>query len=77
MQDNSELSGALLKEYTAWYATLDKKGPRNESLGWYYDTCRAIYRRLEKEYEYLTSDESIIETIHANEYEFTEDGKID
>ena len=30
---------------------------------------------LQKQYEYLTSDESITETILANEYEFTEDGK--
>jgi len=31
---------------------------------------------LQKEYEYLTSRESIIETIKANEYEFTEGGKL-
>ena len=31
---------------------------------------------LRKEYEYQTSEEAIIETILANEYEFTEDGKI-
>ncbi len=30
---------------------------------------------LEKEYEYLLSDESVDESIRANEYEFTEDGK--
>jgi hypothetical protein len=30
---------------------------------------------LQKEYEYLTSENSIIETIEANEYEFTENGK--
>ncbi len=35
-----------------------------------------IYRILEKEYEYLASKEAIIETIEANEYEFTEDGKL-
>lgn len=28
------------------------------------------YRDLQKEYEYLTSDECIIETIEANDYEF-------
>lgn len=32
---------------------------------------------LEKEYEYLTSKEAIIETIEANNYYFTEDGVID
>lgn len=31
---------------------------------------------LRQEYEYLTSEEAIIETIEANEYEFTEDGKL-
>ena len=30
---------------------------------------------LQEEYEYLTSEEAIIETIEANEYEFTENGK--
>ena len=40
------------------------------------DFMRWIYRQLEKEYEYLTSEEAIIESIKANEYEFTEDGKL-
>ena len=31
---------------------------------------------LRKEYEYLTSEETIKETLIANEYEFTEDGEI-
>lgn len=31
---------------------------------------------LRKEYEYRASDEGIIEAIEANEYDFTEDGKI-
>ena len=31
---------------------------------------------LRKEYEYLTSEEAIIKTIEANEYEFTKDGKM-
>jgi predicted RNA-binding protein YlxR (DUF448 family) len=31
---------------------------------------------LRNEYEYLNSREAIIETIEANEYEFTEDGKL-
>ena len=33
-----------------------------------------IYRELEKEYEYLMSDECIKETIIANDYEFEQDG---
>ena len=31
---------------------------------------------LQKQYEYLCSEKVIIETIEANEYEFTEDGKL-
>ena len=31
---------------------------------------------LQKEYDYQTSDEAIIETIQANEYEFTKDGEL-
>jgi len=31
---------------------------------------------LRSEYEHLTSEEAIIETIEANEYEFTEEGKL-
>lgn len=39
--------------------------------------ARAIYSRLQNEYEYYTSDESIIATIESNDYDFTENGKID
>jgi hypothetical protein len=31
---------------------------------------------LRQEYEYRTSEEAIIETIQANDYDFTEDGKL-
>lgn len=31
---------------------------------------------LSQEYDYSTSDESIIQTIEANDYDFTEDGKL-
>lgn len=33
-----------------------------------------IYRELEKEYDGLTSDESVIEALEANDYEFDESG---
>jgi len=39
------------------------------------DAMRWIYRQLEREYEYQNSDEVVDETICANEYEFTEEGK--
>jgi hypothetical protein len=36
--------------------------------------CRELYRTLEKEYEYLTEDEQIVETLRINDYDFTEEG---
>ena len=35
-----------------------------------------IYSHLEKEYDYLTSDESVAESLSANEIEFTEEGQV-
>lgn len=35
-----------------------------------------IYEQLKGEYEYFTSEKSILETLEINGYEFTEDGKI-
>jgi hypothetical protein len=40
------------------------------------DFMRYIYKRLEEDHNYLTSEEAIIETIEANEYIFDEDGDI-
>jgi len=40
------------------------------------DLSQKLYRALEKEYEDLNSDESIINNIIANDYEFTLDGKL-
>ncbi len=45
------------------------------------DHMRDLYRRLENEYEYLTSDEAVLETLHANDMldqiidEYTEEGE--
>lgn len=39
------------------------------------DFMNWIYRQLEKEHDYLMSDESVDENIKANEYEFTEEGE--
>jgi len=38
--------------------------------------CEDYSIMLQKEYEYLTSEEAIIETIEANDYEFTENGEL-
>ncbi len=40
------------------------------------DFARWVYRNLEKEYEFVNSDEAIDETLIVNEYEFDEDGGI-
>lgn len=40
------------------------------------EEARIIYKTLEKEYEYLTNEDAIIETIEANDYNFTINGKI-
>lgn len=39
------------------------------------DLMRWLYRTLEKEYEYQTWGEGAVESILANEYEFTEEGR--
>jgi len=40
------------------------------------DAMRHIYRTLEKEYEYLSSEEAIFKTLEANEYYFDPEGNI-
>jgi hypothetical protein len=40
------------------------------------DHADDLYKDLEKEYEYLTSDEAIAEHLVANDYEFDEDGAL-
>ncbi|MDO9640777.1 MAG: antitoxin of toxin-antitoxin stability system [Pseudotabrizicola sp.] len=39
------------------------------------DLANWLYRQLEQEYEYLTSDEAVDETLIANGYTFTEEGR--
>lgn len=41
------------------------------------DLAQCYLSNLQKQYDYLTSDEAIIETITANEYYFTGDGKLE
>jgi hypothetical protein len=40
----------------------------------YNDLCQELYKTLEKEYDYLTSDEQIVEALRDNDYDFTDDG---
>jgi len=39
------------------------------------DLARWLYRQLEREYDYLSSDEAVDETIVTNDYAFTETGR--
>ncbi|RJT21657.1 antitoxin of toxin-antitoxin stability system [Chakrabartia godavariana] len=39
------------------------------------DLARWLYRQLEREYDHLSSDEAVDETIVANDYTFTEAGR--
>ena len=61
-----------------WYSQQDfyDQDKENSLTELLRDFMRWIYRGLEKEYEYLTSEEAIIENIHCNEYEFTENGEL-
>lgn len=38
------------------------------------DICHYMYKRIRNEYDCLTSDEAIIESLNLNEFKFTEDG---
>jgi hypothetical protein len=40
------------------------------------ELCECYLTILREEYEYLTSEEAIIQTIEANEYEFDEEGNL-
>lgn len=40
------------------------------------ELCRALYRDLEAEYSYLTSDELILEVIRDSDYHFLENGTL-
>jgi len=41
-----------------------------------YNLIKDYKDLLQQEYEYQTSKKAVIETIEANEYEFTKDGKL-
>jgi hypothetical protein len=64
----------IMVEETKRYSTVDAdtEDALSELLRDFMDW---IYRQLESEAEYLLSDESVDETIRANEYTFTEDGR--
>lgn len=81
---NVRHSGHYSHEYcTVFSVTADDDGndmpeaDEKELIEVSRDAMRWIYRQLEKEYEWETDEAQVIDSIRANEYEFTEDGKID
>jgi hypothetical protein len=76
--DTYKLADEYLKDY-------DKLGRDEDAVDKLLDELETEFKRalgeeylslLRREYEYLTSEDAIVETIQANEYEFTEDGKL-
>jgi hypothetical protein len=71
--EGNEMSGYSVKECNE--VEFDE---RIETIEGYYlkQIKRDALHWLRGEFEYLLSDESIIDTIEANEYEFTKEGKL-
>lgn len=72
-----ELASEFIKEYAA----LDEDIDVNELRDFENEFLNAILEEysilLQREYEWLTSEEAIEDTLRANEYEFLEDGSRD
>jgi len=85
--DTYKTAASFLEEWQPIYNTyLDESSEHYESseyedklLDIEQEFCRALSEdylyTLRREYEYLTSEEAILETLEANEYEFTDDGR--
>lgn len=81
---NSRYSHALTREIACDYYSnreyrhLDKEAKRFEEWleSFRLGLCHEIYRNLSDEYNGLTSEEAIVETIKCNDYEFTAEGKV-
>ena len=79
--DTRKLADEYLKDFDALARDEDGEVLNGDAL---YDLDKEFERArgeeylsmLRQEYEYQTSEEAILETIEANEYEFLEDGKI-
>jgi hypothetical protein len=65
----------VYKDGNYLYSDAEQKA-EEELIGILRDYMRWIYRSLNSEYEGLTSEEAIIDTLRTNEYEFNERGKI-
>ena len=75
------LGGDDIYDAIEYYTQEDKDGERRKKLmndrekvlSWIEDVrlqlCKELYKMLEKEYEYLTSDKAVLESIEANGWE--------
>ena len=71
--DPDDLRG---KAELAVLRTFDYEAMTNQFVEMFKDSMRDLYRRLEEEYDYLTSDEAVKETIIANDlFETDEEGE--
>jgi len=68
---------ALYPDETPSYEEFEDTGAYDDIMNEFKRSILEDYRiMLQKQFEYLTSEEAIIETIEVNEYEFTADGKL-
>ena len=82
-EDYSGFQNKIFEEYDhrgvkQFTSVFDKKVNLNELdkmfVDWVRSLCREIYKNLELDYKYYTSDEAILEGLEANEFEFDESG---
>jgi len=68
----------LADEYIKEYAALDDDIDAGELLDFENEFLNSLLEEysilLQREYEWLTSEETIVDSLRANEYEFLEDG---
>lgn len=73
--DGPEWDDDVRRSDAEWSALRDREAEIEETIiETSRDAMRWIYRQLEREYDYLNSDEQVDEAIRANEYEFNQDG---
>jgi hypothetical protein len=76
VKQRGRYSHEMSTEISTWNGDDDCDSDTEEALKELLrDYMRWIYRQLEKEYDYLNSDESVDESIRANEYSFDSDGR--
>jgi myo-inositol catabolism protein IolC len=76
MEDWQPVFNDYMNEESENYESRELEGEMQEMEDDFLKSlCEDYSIMLQNEYEYLYSDEAIIETIEANDYDFTENGK--